>query len=282
MASGDLPKTAAVAQVPFFPQETNYCGPAALAMALGWSGLAVTPDQLASSTFTPLRKGTLKTDILTAARRHGRLAVRVSRLHDLLSEISAGHPVLVFQNLGLDIAPQWHFAVATGYDIEKREITLHSGRQRDRKMSLNKFAHVWARGGSWAVTVTPPGKLPVSAEEVPVLRAAVGLERAGLAAEAARAYRAILVRWPQSFGASIGLGNARYAIRDYDGAAQAFAKATALRPNSAAAWNNLAHTMAAMGQRAEAIAAARRAVRFGGNASPTYRATLVEVSDLGQ
>ncbi|MEE8226782.1 MAG: hypothetical protein V3R30_08175, partial [Kiloniellales bacterium] len=35
-APGDLPVRAEVANVPFFPQEQYYCGPAALSTALGW------------------------------------------------------------------------------------------------------------------------------------------------------------------------------------------------------------------------------------------------------
>ena len=281
-APGELPPSAQVAAVPFFAQEENYCGPAAVAMTLSWSGLDVSPEDIVRNVYTPAREGTLKFDILGAARRNGRLAVRIARLRDVLREIAGGHPVLVFQNLGLEMAPQWHFAVATGYDLKQNEIILHSGTERDLRMSLNTFAHTWARGGNWAVTITPPDQLPASAEEAPTLRAAIGLERAGHASAAARAYNAILDRWPQSFGASIGLGNARYSLARYDGAAEAFMRATALRPDSAAAWNNLAHAMAALGRREKAVEAAQRAVELGGKSTPTYRATLVEVSAIPQ
>src|SRR5436189_282713 len=83
------------AQVPFFPQEDYYCGPASLAMVLAWTGLDVNQDQIAPEVYTPGRVGTLQPDILTAARRHGRLAVQVNTLHDMLKELAAGNPVLV-------------------------------------------------------------------------------------------------------------------------------------------------------------------------------------------
>ena len=61
-------------------------------------------------------------DVIALARRRGRLAIRVRRLSDILDEIAAGNPVVVFQNLGLAARPIWHFAVAFGYDLDEREI----------------------------------------------------------------------------------------------------------------------------------------------------------------
>ena len=98
--------------MPFFPQEDLYCGPAALATALNWAGDKVTQEQLAPEVFTAAREGTLRPDMLAAARRHGKFAVAFDDLKSLLTEIEAGHPVIVFQNLALSWYPQWHYAVA--------------------------------------------------------------------------------------------------------------------------------------------------------------------------
>jgi hypothetical protein len=51
-----LPPQAEVAGVPFHPQQEQYCGPAALATVLGWSGLPARQDALASEVFTPGRE----------------------------------------------------------------------------------------------------------------------------------------------------------------------------------------------------------------------------------
>lgn len=273
-----LPRRAEVAQVPFYPQEEYYCGPASLAMVLAWSGLPVTPDALVSQVYTPGREGSLGTDVLAAARRHGRLAVPVGRLGDLLAELAAGHPVLVFQNLGLGWYPQWHFAVAVGYDLDAAEITLHSGRDPRRVTPLATFERTWARGEHWALVVLPPGTLPTTAGERTVMHAAVGLERAGRLAEAATAYAAIARQWPQSHGPLVGLGNARYALGDHAGAEAAFRDAIRRRPEDPAAWNNLAHALAKQGRHAEAVEAARHALGLGGPDVDLYRATLREVS----
>lgn len=273
-----LPRQAEVADVPFFQQERDHCGPASLAMVLAWSGVAVRPDDLVPQVYTPGREGTLRTDMLAAARRHGQLAVPVTTLSDLLAEVAAGHPVLVFQNLGLHWIPRWHFAVAVGYDLDARAIVLRSGTQARHTTSLRTFELTWARGERWAVVILPPSRLPATATEPAVLGAASGLERAGRHAEAAAAYATLLRRWPASYAGLIGLGNARYRLGNDAGAEDAFRRAIDVRPDEPAAWNNLAYALARQQRREDAIAAAQTALRLARGDVDTYRATLTEVS----
>ena len=251
-----LPPAAAVEEVPFFAQDDYYCGPAALAMTLAWSGLEVTQDDLVPVVYTPGRQGTLQSDVLAGARRYGHLAVAVDNLPDLLAEVAAGHPVLVFQNLGLRALPQWHYAVVTGYDLETRAVRLHSGRTADLETRLSTFAWTWARGGNWALVVLPPERLAATAGERAALEAATALERADEATAAAAAYGAILSRWPASLPGWIGLGNAAYAAGDRARAIAAFRTATEHHPRAVAAWQNLAFVLAETGE-AEAAAEAR-------------------------
>ncbi len=275
---GDLPARAEVASVPFFPQERYYCGPAALAMALAWSGLTVTQDDLVSQVYTPGKEGSLQADILAAARRNGRLAIQVGDLSDVLAEIAAGHPVLVFQNLALEWYPQWHFAVAIGYDLDTREIVLHSGRDARRRTSLSTFEATWERGGFWAVVVLPPERLPARGTERAVVRAAAGLERAARYKEAAVAYETILQRWPDSYVALMGLGNAHYATGNYREAEAAFRGAIARHPERPDPWNNLAHALVMQGLLAKAETAAHNAVRLAKGDPGPYITTLREIS----
>jgi len=275
---GDLSPRAEVAKVPFFPQEKYYCGPAALTMVLAWSGLQVTQDEVARQVYTPGAEGTFRTDVLAAARRHGRLTVPVGDLHDLLAEIEAGHPVLVFQNLALDWFPQWHFAVVIGYDLAARQIILHSGLEERLAMSLDSFEWTWKRGDSWALVVLPPDLLPATASESELLRAAAGLERARRWEAAAAAYAAMAARWPGRWLAHMGLGNARYALGEFAAAERAYRAAIASAPDAAASWNNLAYALSKQGRHSEAIAAARRAIELGGDDGGAYRDTLKEIS----
>ena len=292
-APGDLPRTAQVTDVPFVAQQRYYCGPASLAMTLAWSGRPVEQDTLAGQVYTPGKTGTLRHDLVTGARRQGRLAVRLSddttaaepALRTLLAEVAAGHPVIVFQNLGLAAAPQWHFAVVTGYDLGAGEIVLHSGTTAGKRRGLDSFARTWARGDRWALAVLPPDRLPATADRRAAMTAAQGLERAGRNAAAAQAYAAILARWPATYAARIGRGNALYAQGRYAEAARALRTASERRPAAPEAWNNLAYAEAARGRHKAALTAARtavdkaRAAGFDGTAMARYRDTLQEIRD---
>jgi peptidase C39-like protein/tetratricopeptide repeat protein len=275
---GGLPPKVELADVPFFPQEDLWCGPASIAMVLAWSGLAVTQDDMARQVYTPGREGTLQTDLIAGARRNGRLAVEVRDLRGLVTELAAGNPVLVFQNLGLAMAPVWHYAVAYGYELEPANLVLHSGLEPRHVTALGTFERTWARAGHWALVVTAPDRLPATAQLDTVLAAALGIERAGRAGEAAAAYETIAAKWPESFGAWMGLGNTRYALKDFAAAERAFRKASEADPKAPQAWNNLAYALAGQGRRADAIAAAERAVALGGEQADPYRATLQELS----
>ena len=264
--------------MPFHPQERDYCGPAALAEVMEWSGVATDQQDLGELVFTPGRRGTMGHDMVGAARRHGRLALPVADLSALLVELDAEHPVVVLQNLGLSWYPNWHYAVAVGYDLQTGTLLLQSGREQREVISLTTFEQTWQRADHWGLLVLPPDQLPVRADETAVLSAAAGLKRVGRPREAASAYAAALRRWPDSLGALIGAGNARYALGDLRGAEAANRAAVERYPEAAVAWNNLAQVLRARGLRGEATNAASRAIQLGGLYSDTYRRTLREVT----
>ena len=267
-----------LAAVPFHPQaERDDCGPAALAMMLGSTGLATTPAELASKVYTPGREGTLQTDIIQAVRRSGRLGVRIDSLRDLLSELDAGNPVLVLQNLGLKRWPAWHYAVAMGYDLESQTLLLHSGKQARYPLTFSAFERTWEDGAHWGLAVTAPGHPPVTGDETEILDAANGLERAGQGDAATVAYGALLQRWPDNLPALMGWGNARHAEGDNLAASQAFRHAVTLHPDAAEAWNNLAYSLALQDRFDEALGAAKEAVRLGGPHQAAAKATLSEI-----
>jgi ABC-type bacteriocin/lantibiotic exporter with double-glycine peptidase domain len=189
-----LPVRADVADVPFFPQDELQCGPASLAMVLAFSGLAIRPDELVDQVYTEQRRGSLQLSIVSAARRHGRLAVRIANLRELAAELAAGNPVLVLQNLGLDWYPTWHYAVAIGYDAEAGQIVLHTDTRPARAVPMPVFERTWARGGYWGLVVTRADRLPALDDEIRLRAAVTGLERAGRRAEAEQANAALAER----------------------------------------------------------------------------------------
>jgi tetratricopeptide (TPR) repeat protein len=263
--------------VPFIAQMPLHCGPASLAMVLRHVGRNVTAEQLADEVFLPSRGGTLQAEMLAGARRHDTLAQRVSgQLEALLRELQAGHPVVVLQNLGLPIAPTWHYAVLIGYDRARDELVLRSGLTERATMSLTTFEHTWARGGHWAMVALPPGELAATADERSTIDAAVAFERVALPASSARVYDAVLQRWPANLSAAIGLGHARLKLGDAQGAETVWQRA-AEQHDSAAAWNNLAMLRWQRGDQPGARAALARAVQRVSSAEPTF-ATAVQAT----
>ncbi len=274
----NLPARVELTRTPFFPQEAHQCGPASLATVLGAAGTAVEPEQLTPQVYLPGREGSLQVEMLAAIRRHGMLAYPLApSLTDLLTEVAAGTPAVVLQNLAFNWYPLWHYAVVVGYDLDRKQIILRSGLERRQILPLSTFEHTWARSGYWAMLALPPGKLPRTATEASYVAAAVALEQAGQARAAHAAYRAALKRWPHNLAAQIGLGNTAYARGELRQAERAYRQATADHPESAAAFNNLAQALADERRYGPALRAARRAVSLGGREQGAYRETLEEI-----
>jgi len=269
--------SAEIKGVPFFPQQDFQCGPASLAMALGHAGVEISPEQLRPDLFIPDKRGTLQIEMMAVPRRYGLLAYPLKpQLSTILQEINAGHPVIVFQNLGLSIAPQWHYAVVTGFDLTKQQMTLHSGNMADYHMSLPTFERTWVRAGSWARIVLPAGALPVDAEAKTYLHAVAGLEQSGLKEASLKSYQAALNRWPENLTAWMGRGNSHYSLGNLDAAAMAFTKASRHHPGATAPLNNLAQVRLEQGRYDEALSAIKRAVGLDSQ-SDTLQQTYTEI-----
>ena len=259
----DLPARVEWTQVPFFPQQVNQCGPAALATALGAVGVHIAPEVLGTAVFVPGRQGSLQVEMLAAPRPHGQIATRVQPgLVPLLREVAAGQAPVVLLNLGLAIQPLWHYAVVVGYDLPAGDIVLRSGTVRREVMPLSTFEHTWLRSSQWAFVVLPPDRLPAQADEAAVTEARLAFERVASPAQAALAYRTAWQRWPDSLVLGLGLANTLYKSGDLPQAEATYAQ-VAQQHDSAPAWHNLAqlrlerHDVA--GARVAAQAAVRRA-----------------------
>jgi len=256
-----LPRQQELAATPFFSQERYQCGPAALATALTAIGIDTRPEQLTPEIFIPGRQGSLQLEMLAAARRHGALAIRIPpRLDALLQEVAAGNNVVVLQNLGLSWIPAWHYAVVVGYDLDAGLIWLRSGTTRRQEMTLNTFQHTWSRAGHWGFVTVKPGDLPASAGMDAVTKALLTYEKSAPAARAKEAYAAAVHRWNDNLVLLMGLGNTAYLSGDMGTASNAFRRAIAVQPESAAAYNNLASTLLAQGSVDEAQDMADRAL----------------------
>ncbi len=264
--------------VPFFPQDDDYCGPSALAMALNAAGAALTPEALVDQVYLPGRKGSLQVEMLAAARRNGYIAYELApQLKDLVAEIAAGTPVIVLENYGFSWYPVWHYSVVVGYDLPKLELIRRSGLKQRLTMPMPVFERLWRQEGMWSMVVVPPDRVPVTATETRYAASVVALEKSGHLKSAFIAYNAMLKRWPDSLTGQMGRGNAAYALHDLTTAETAFRQASIDHADSAAAFNNLANVLAERGKLSDALAAAEKAVSLGGPMLTDTQATLDEV-----
>ncbi len=236
----DLPRRTLLADVPFHGQRDYQCGPASLAMVLNASGVAAEVDTLIPQVFLPGREGSVQPEMLGTVRRHERIPFRIEgSLDALLTEIDAGHPVVVMQNLSLPAWPVWHYAVAIGFDLDEQTLILHSGMQPQRVTSFGRFDATWARSDRWAFVALPPGELPATGDGQAALQAIADFERVQGAEAALPAWEAFVARYPEVAMGHFALGNARYTGGERRGAIAAFEQAVARAPDLAVAWLNL-------------------------------------------
>lgn len=248
---------------PFFAQEEYQCGPAALAMILGASGIQVDPEALVPLTYIPERRGSLQLELIAATRNFQRIPFVIEpKAAVLVDELRRGHPVLVLQNYGLDILPAYHYAVVIGAGQD--EVILRSGTTKELHMGLSQFLMSWKRPGSWGLIALKPGKLPAHSSPERYLKAVNGFEQNGHAEQVEQAYLAALKRWPENNDILFALGNNAMLQGKLNEAESHFRNVLAAQPNNIAAANNLADALLKRGCLPQASAIINQAVEDAG------------------
>ncbi|HUN69617.1 MAG TPA: PA2778 family cysteine peptidase [Burkholderiales bacterium] len=269
-----LPERTELTEVPFFPQQEYQCGPAALATVLANLKLKVVPEDLVKEVYLPARQGSLQVEMLAAPRRHGLVSYQLApRFENLLREVAAGTPVIVLQDYGVWPFTLWHYAVVVGYDQETSEVFLRSGEKQRLRMPFAVLEYTWRDNGYWAMVVVPPDRVPVTAAEEDYLAAVLALERVGDPGAARSGYAALLGRWPENLGASIGLANSYYKLGDLRQAEAVLRRAAERHPDSTVVLNNLAQTLSDLGRDDEALRLIDRAIALGGPFADAARQT---------
>ena len=228
---------------PFYPQDDYQCGPAALATVLVASGIAITPEALASQVYVPERRGSLQAEMVAAARRHQRVPlVLPTELGGITAALQGGQPVLVLLNLGLRSIPVWHYAVVVGYDPATQTLLLRSGRERRQIMKAARFDAAWERSGRWALSLHRADAIPDAATAPAWIAAVAPFESLGQLGVAEAGYRAAVTRWPEAALPITALGNVYAAQRDWLPAVTAYSSALQRAPG-AALLNNRANAL---------------------------------------
>ncbi len=248
--------TAEVADVPFYPQQGKWCGPASLASMLNHAAIQATPDSLADQVFAPGLGGSLQVEMVAAARRAGTVAYTL-RPHfaDLLREVAAGHPVLVLQDNGFGLISAWHYAIVVGYDYAAGELFLRSGHTHRLTMPFTLFEASWRRGNYWSMVVLPPDVMPATANEEDMLVALLAMAHSFAVQQALApqstakrnpvviGLQAFLARWPANELGNAALANVHYAQQELSAAEGALRMALRHLPHSIVLRNNLAQIL---------------------------------------
>jgi tetratricopeptide (TPR) repeat protein len=242
----NAPVAAIVSDVPFLDQTAGHCGPATLTMAMQWAGHKTTVDEMSPKVMTPLHSGSLQQDLMSASRREGLLAVRIDGMEALIKEIAAGHPVIIFENLGLTWYQQWHYALVFGYNLGKEELIMHSGHEAAEHVDMRIFERSWKLSDYWGLVILQPGELSAAANELANMQAAAGLEQADRNDEAEHAYHGVLKRWPESLGGLMGLSNIAFKRKDFQASIDFLEQAQKTHPDSPALLHNLKVARAAL------------------------------------
>ncbi len=145
-------------RVPFFPDTTDQCGPAALASVLSFWGVSVDPPALKEEIYLANLKGSLAIDLLLAAQNRGFKADLYSgSIVDLKSKLREGHPMVVFVNRGFHFFPVGHFVVVNGYDEPRQGLYVHSGASKNQFVSYKRFLKDWEKTKRSTLLIRPLG-----------------------------------------------------------------------------------------------------------------------------
>lgn len=142
--------------VPFFPQDSAMCGPAALASVIGFWGAPASMNAVAGKVYQERLKGTLPIDMLIYAKELGYEASYYrGTLDDLKKRVKEKTPLIIFINTGYKFYPRGHYIVVTGYNEKMRMVTAHSAMNADEPFSYERLTDAWSKTDYSTLLVRP-------------------------------------------------------------------------------------------------------------------------------
>jgi len=133
--------------VPFIQQDSQFCGPAALASVMTYYGAPVDQKIIGSRVYSEKLQGALITDLEIYARDAG-FETNSGRgtVEGLKAEIDQRHPVIVLVDRGFWVLSRAHYLVVFGYDDEG--FTAHNGFSASMRYRYDEFREVWDKMGN--------------------------------------------------------------------------------------------------------------------------------------
>jgi tetratricopeptide (TPR) repeat protein len=269
--------------VPFYPDNTDQCGPASLASILNFWGKNVTPAQLKSEVYIHRLRGSLPMDMPPALEANGLRAQIISGSFEIVkAELRAGRPMIAYLDFGTRKHPIGHYLVITGFDDQRRGLYVHSSMHKDKFASYRRFNRGWSDTDHWLLLAStapatgvefstaaihidskntgashraPRFKPSLSAKEYMELGTIYASQ--AKQADALAQYKLALSVDSRYAPALTALGNAAYGAKDFKQAERYFERALKSNPTDPAANNNLAMAYVAQNKklpRAEELA----------------------------
>jgi len=266
------PREQQLLSVPFFPDNTDQCGPSALSSVLTFWGASIAPAELKKEIYLAHLKGSLPLDLLLSAENHGFKARLYSGgIEDVKSQLRKGEPLIAFINRGFDFYPIGHYVVVVGYDEERRGLYVHSGLKKNRFVSYKRFLRDWDKTERSTLLILPSERDKEfsystssdfnAANENDVVR-----------------YEAALQNKKKYTPGLIVLGNLAYERGDLKRAEGFYRQVLRTDRNDAGANNNLAMVYLTRGKNLDkAERFARIALRQGGPLQPYVLETLASI-----
>lgn len=187
-----LPDRVELNSVPFFRGNIYQSGPGVLASMLSQQGVIITPGLLDKPLELPGGEAKLEQSMPALAREYGFVVYPLDgELQALLTQVSAGYPVMLRYTDGSAWWAQPRYAVLVGYNRNKQTVLLHSGMNRRLVMSFSSFTSSWKDAGSWAVLVQGARQIPAQVDQQRWLKAAHDLVGAGQEQAAGEATKAL-------------------------------------------------------------------------------------------
>jgi len=253
--------------IPFIPPRSQLCASTSIQMVSSYwqSKTSYIPklsvQELDARTLIPAKGGTLQIELAATARANGLIAYPLEATFEaLFAELSQHHPVIVLVNRSYSWYPLWHYAPVSGYDGDKRTMTIHFSDQPNEALSIETFAALWKRSDNWGVVLLPPSELPASIAPKTFLRSAYEFEKIGMRKEAIVAYKSALLRWSDDLDILFALGTAYYHSNHLVEAEQSYRKILSIQPSHPLACNNLSLLLCHLGKSKEALSVLEKAV----------------------
>ncbi|MBA1232257.1 peptidase C39 family protein [Pseudomonas viridiflava] len=187
-----LPDRVELNSVPFFRGNIYQSGPGALASMLANQQVQTTPGLLDKPLQLPAAEDRLEQNMPKVAREYGFMVYPLDgNLQALLTQVSAGYPVMLRFSQGSAFWKSPRYAVLVGYNRVKETVLLHAGMDRRYVMSFSSFVSAWNDAGDWAVLIQSPRQLPAQVDAQRWLKAAAELSQSGQEQAAGEATRTL-------------------------------------------------------------------------------------------